>query len=108
MTPELEDRVCLTATLTGSYEAAAQLSAQWGSAVDDETIRTHGRRMGQRAEAQVQARLAGKALGIGLFICYRAPGVPKLSNAGRKGKPAKAKLKAESAIVSCAILGVAI
>lgn len=63
MTPELEDRVCLTATLTGSYEAAARLTAKWGSTVDDETIRTHVRRVGQRAEAQVQARLAGKALG---------------------------------------------
>jgi len=62
MTPELEDRVCLTATLTGSYEAAARLSAKWGSAVDDETIRAHVRRVGQHAEAQVQARLAGKAL----------------------------------------------
>lgn len=60
MTPELEDRVCLTAALTGSHEAAAQLSAKWGSAVDDETIRAHVRRVGQRAEGQVQARLAGK------------------------------------------------
>ena len=62
MTPELEDRVCLTATLTGSYEAAARLSAKWGSAVDDETIRAHVRRVGQRAETQVQARLVGKTL----------------------------------------------
>jgi hypothetical protein len=62
MTPELEDRVCLTATLTGSYEAAARLSAKWGSAVDDETIRAHVRCVGQRAEAQVQARVAGKTL----------------------------------------------
>src|SRR5450756_254319 len=62
MTPELEDQVCLTAALTSSYEAAAQISAKWGSAVDDETIRTHVRRVGQRAEAQVQARLAGKDL----------------------------------------------
>jgi hypothetical protein len=61
MTPELEDRVCLTATLTGSYEAAARLSAKWGSAVDDETIRTHARAVGQRAEAQAQARLKGNA-----------------------------------------------
>jgi hypothetical protein len=61
-TPELEDRICLTAALTGSHEAAAQLSAKWGGAVDDETIRTHVRRVGQRAEAQVQARLAGKTL----------------------------------------------
>ena len=60
MTPELEDRVCLTAALTGSYAAAAQLTAKWGSAVDDETIRVHVRRVGKRAEAQVQARLAGK------------------------------------------------
>src|ERR1035441_9242291 len=62
MTPELEDRVCLTATLTGSYEAAARLLAKWGSAVDDETIRAHVRRVGQHAEAQVQARCAGKTL----------------------------------------------
>ena len=62
MTPELEDRVCLTATLTDSYAAAAQVAAKWGSAVDDETIRSHVRRVGQRAEAQVQLRLAGKTL----------------------------------------------
>jgi hypothetical protein len=49
MTPELEDRLCLTATLTGSDAAAAQLAAKWGSAVDDETIRTHVRQVGQRA-----------------------------------------------------------
>jgi hypothetical protein len=63
MTPELEDRLCLTATLTGSYAAAAQLAAKWGSAVDDETIRTHVRQVGQRAEAQVQERLAIPTLG---------------------------------------------
>jgi hypothetical protein len=62
MTPELEDRVCLTATLTGSYEAAAQLTAKWDSAVDAETIRSHVRGVGQHAEAQVQARLAGRSL----------------------------------------------
>ena len=58
MTPELEDRICLTATLTGSYQAAAEMTAKWGSPVDDETIRIHARRAGQRAEQQVQARLA--------------------------------------------------
>jgi hypothetical protein len=63
MTPELEDRVCLTATLTGSYEAAAQLAAKWGSAMNDETIRVHARRVGQRAEEQAQRRLRGGALG---------------------------------------------
>jgi hypothetical protein len=61
MTPELEDRVCLTATLTGSYEAAAQLSAKWGSLVDEETLRVHARRVGQRAEKQARRRLSGQA-----------------------------------------------
>ena len=56
MTPELEDRLCLTATLAGSYEAASQLSAKWGSAVDDETIRMHARSVGRRAEQQTQKR----------------------------------------------------
>lgn len=62
MTPELEDRVCLTATLTGSYEADARLSAKWGSAVDDETIRVHARRVGRRAEEQAQGRLNSTTL----------------------------------------------
>jgi hypothetical protein len=61
MTPELEDRVCLTATLTGSYQAAAELTAKWGSPVADSTIRVHARRLGQRAEQQVQQRLAAPA-----------------------------------------------
>lgn len=56
MTPELEDRVCLTATLADSYQAAAQLAAKWGSPVDASTIRVHACRVGQRAAAQVQAR----------------------------------------------------
>jgi hypothetical protein len=57
MTPELEDRVCLTALLAGSYQAAAELSAKWGSPVDDATIREHARRLGQQAQAGVRQRL---------------------------------------------------
>lgn len=72
MTPELEDRICLTAALTGSYAAAAQVTAKWGSAVDAETIRVHARRVGQRAEAQVQARLDGTAV---VAPAVLAPGV---------------------------------
>ena len=71
MTPELEDRLCLTATLTGSYQAAAELSAKWGSPVNEETIRSHARRVGQRAEEQVQARLA--ALGTGMPPASKLP-----------------------------------
>jgi len=56
MTPELEDRVCLTATLTGSYGAAAMLCAKWGSAVEASTIRAHACSVGQRAAAQVEGR----------------------------------------------------
>lgn len=57
MTPELEDRVCLTATLAGSYQAAAQLAAKWGSPVEASTIRAHACQVGQRAAAQAQERL---------------------------------------------------
>jgi hypothetical protein len=57
MTPELEDRVCLTATLADSYQAAAALSAKWGSPVEASTIRAHACQVGQRAAAQAQARL---------------------------------------------------
>lgn len=56
MTPELEDRVCLTATLADSYQAAAALAAKWGSPVDASTIRQHACAVGQRAAAQAQTR----------------------------------------------------
>ena len=56
MTPELEERVCLTATLADSYQAAAALSAKWGSPVDASTIRQHACAVGQRAAAQAQTR----------------------------------------------------
>ena len=56
MTPELEDRGCLTATLADSYQAAALLSAKWGSPVDASTIRQHACAVGQRAETHAQAR----------------------------------------------------
>ena len=56
MTPELEDRVCLTATLADSYQAAAALSAKWGSPVDASTIRQHACAVCQRAAAQAQTR----------------------------------------------------
>ncbi|MGD0259755.1 MAG: hypothetical protein ABSD29_07995 [Verrucomicrobiota bacterium] len=38
MTPELEDRVCLTATLTGSYQAAAELSAIGQSSLNPQAV----------------------------------------------------------------------
>ena len=56
MTPELEDRACLTATLADSYQAAATLAAKWGSPVDASPLRQHACAVGQRAERQAQAR----------------------------------------------------
>lgn len=56
MTPELEDRLCFTATECGSYERAATVAAKWGSCVEDSTIHKHVQRAGARAQAQTQAR----------------------------------------------------
>jgi hypothetical protein len=61
MTPELEDRVCLTAPLADSYQAAALLSAKWGRPVDASTIRQHACAVGQRAQAQAQRRAPAPA-----------------------------------------------
>ena len=63
MTPELEDRVCLTATLADSYQAAAELSAKWGSPVDASTVRQHACAAGQRATVQAQGRVSGSSPG---------------------------------------------
>ena len=61
LSPLLVERVCWTATMTGSYESAAQVSAKWGSAVDDSTIHAHAQRAGARAEA-ARARRVERAL----------------------------------------------
>ncbi len=57
LSPALEDKLAYFATVTGSYEAAAQLAVKVGCAVEDSTIRALVQRLGAKAEAQTQARL---------------------------------------------------
>jgi hypothetical protein len=60
MSPVLEDRLCFTATQTGSYEAAARVAQKWGASTTDSTIHLHVQEAGQRAEfcaEQVRQRL---------------------------------------------------
>ncbi len=57
MTPELEERLCYTATVAGSYEAAAALAARWGAPVDDATIQCHVQQAGERVQAAHAARV---------------------------------------------------
>jgi len=56
MTPELEDRLCYTATESGSYERAAKLAAKWGSPVEDSTVQKHVQKVGALAQEQTQER----------------------------------------------------
>lgn len=56
-TPELERRLCLTATATFSYEKAAQVCALWGCPLaDDSTIQRHVQAAGLRAQEAEQRR----------------------------------------------------
>jgi hypothetical protein len=57
LSPALEDRLAYFATVTGSYEAAAKLSAKVGCPVEDSTIQVLVQRLGAKAEAQTQERL---------------------------------------------------
>lgn len=57
LTPVLEEKLCYTATMTGSYESAARVAGKWGSAVEDSTIHAHVRQAGARAEAAAQRRV---------------------------------------------------
>ena len=57
MSPVLEEKLAFTATLSLSYEAAAQVAGKWGSAVDDSVIHALVQRVGGKAEAQSQERL---------------------------------------------------
>jgi len=51
LSPALEEKLAYFATVTGSYEAAAQLAAKVGSAVEDSTIRALVQRLGALGEA---------------------------------------------------------
>lgn len=57
MSPILEDRICYTATQTGSYESASHVAEKWGVPVDDSTIHVHVSQVGGRAEKLSEARV---------------------------------------------------
>lgn len=79
MSPELEQRLCLTATLTGSFEAAAQVAEAWGTAMDDSTIHKHVQEVGRRAQKLHEDRIERA-----LDPATRAEVV---AEAGRQGTP---------------------
>jgi hypothetical protein len=57
MSPALEQKLALTATLAASYEATSLVAAEWGCPVDDSVIHALVQRLGRKAEAQTQQRL---------------------------------------------------
>jgi len=57
MSPVLEERVCFTATLTNSYEKAAQLATKWGTPVDDSVVHDHVEKAGERAKGLAEERV---------------------------------------------------
>lgn len=55
----LEDKLAFTLTATASYEEAAAVAQKWGSAISDAALHALAQRLGGRAEAQTQERVAG-------------------------------------------------
>jgi hypothetical protein len=89
MTPALQDRLCFTITMTGSYQNAAQVACKWGCAVDDSKLHALAQRVGAKAEEQTQERIKAPAqerepqrkaseLGVllvdGWLVRHRGPG----------------------------------
>jgi len=89
LTPGFAEKLCFTATATGSYEEAAQVASRWAQTIDDATLHALVQRMGARAEAQAQSRYeqppverlpqrGPSALGVlmvdGCQLRYRGPG----------------------------------
>ena len=54
----LEDKLAFTVTATGSYGAAAQLAQKWGVGISASAMHGLAQRLGNRAEAATQQRLA--------------------------------------------------
>ena len=57
MTPELQERLCFTATQTLSYEAAAQVAAKWGSGVSCSAVYQHVQRRGETTRRERAAEV---------------------------------------------------
>lgn len=57
ITPGFAEKLCFTVTATGSYEEAAAVASQWGSAMDDSTLHALIQRVGAQAQIQTQERL---------------------------------------------------
>jgi len=57
MTPALEERLCFTVTMTGSYQGAAAVAGKWGCAADDSTLHALVQRVGGRAQEQMERRI---------------------------------------------------
>jgi hypothetical protein len=89
ITPGFAEKLCFTATATGSYEEAAQVASKWAQSIDDSTIHALVQRNGARAEEQAQSRYeqppeerlpqsSPSALGVlmvdGCQMRYRGPG----------------------------------
>lgn len=88
LSPALEDKLAHFATVAGTYESAARLARKVGIGIEDSTVRQLVRRLGARAEAQIQERLktlpppidpqrAASALGVimidGFQVRHRGP-----------------------------------
>jgi len=58
LSPALQERLAFTVTATGSYEQAAAVATKWNCPADDATLHALTQRLGARAEAQTQQRLA--------------------------------------------------
>lgn len=56
ITPGFAEKLCFTATATGSFEEAAQVASKWAQSMDDSTLHALVQRIGSRAEAQAQSR----------------------------------------------------
>jgi hypothetical protein len=52
LSPELEQRLCYTATETGSFEKAAKMACIWGAAISDDAIHACVGKKGQQAQTQ--------------------------------------------------------
>jgi uncharacterized protein UPF0236 len=57
MSPNLEEKLAFTATMTGSYADASVLASKWDCPVDDSVIHALVQRLGEKAERQTQERL---------------------------------------------------
>ena len=85
VSPQLQERLCYTATQTGSYQKAALLASCWGTTISDDLVHSQVQSIGLQVHQQVTPAPTGAPKNEAPFSLVISSMVGWYVNAGRNG-----------------------